>query len=241
MILDASTCMRHRCAGAFSAILILRHAVVDGGFDPHTLRKRIESEVVKSVRFDDEAKEFGFSANHFELARLALIALADEVTQVADSRCDYSSPPPPNEKSLLQQRHFRWDLGHRFYEELDRLLKPTSLSEVNHAVLEVFALCLSLGFRGKYDAFDIAGYEAMHRRVNDKLRHPPLAGPPHVGGIAWPRPRGTGPWGLWALGTVLLFCTVMLVTYRSHLVVEAEAVVDALHDLEVPPPPKADS
>ncbi len=241
MNVDASTCMRHRCAGAISAILILSHAVVDGGFDPHTLRKRIESEVINNVRLDDEAKELGFSASHFELARLALIALADEGTQVADSQCDYSSPPPPNEKSLLQQRHFRWDLGHRFYEELDQLLKPTSLSEVNHAVLEVFALCASLGFRGKYEAFDIAGYEAMRRRVNDKLRHPPLAGPPDVGGVAWPRPTRTGPWGLWTAGVVLLFCTVMLATYRSRLAVEAQAVVEALHDLETPPPPKADS
>jgi len=240
--MDALTCMRAHTAGAFSSILILRHAVVDGGFDPHVLRKRIESEIVNNARLDDEARELGFSAKHFELVRLALIGLADEVTQASDSRCDYSSPPPPNERSLLQQRHFRWDLGHRFFEELDVLLKPTSLGEVDHAVLEVFALCLSFGFRGKYEAFDIAGYEAMHRRVADKLRHPPLAGPPRIVGVPWPRPRPLGPWGLWVGGAMLLFCVAMLATYRGHVAAEAGKVRDVLHNLEVPAlPTKVDS
>lgn len=238
--MDAGACMRHHCAGAFSAILLLRHAVVDGGFDPHALRKRIEFEIFQMVRWDQEAEEIGFRPKHFERVHLALVALADEVTQVADSRCDYSSPPPPNEKSLLQQKHFRWDLGQRFFQELDLLLKPMKLGEVDHAVLEVFALCLSLGFRGKYEAFGIAGYEAMRRRVNHKLRHPPIAGPPQVVGIPWPQSRPQPPWGLWTGGIVLVFCVTMLMTVQGHIVAQAGSVSDALRDLEVAPP-KVDS
>ncbi len=238
--MDASTCIRRHCAGAFSAILLLRHAVADGGFDPYALRKRIEFEIFLTVRWDQEADALGFRPKHFEQIHLALVALADEVTQVSDSRCDYSSPPPAGEKSLLQQKHFQWDLGQRFFQELDVLLRPMKLAEVDHAVLEVFALCLSLGFRGKYEAFGIAGYEAMRRRVNDKLRHPPLEGPPLVVGAPWPRPRPGLAWGLWTTGVVLLFCVAMLMTFQGHIVAQAGAVRDALHDLEVTSP-KVDS
>lgn len=238
--MDAGTCIRRHCAGAFSAILLLRHAVIDGGFDPHALRKKIEFEIFQTVRWDQEADAIGFRPKHFELIHLALVALADEVTQVSDSRCDYSSPPPPGEKSLLQQKHFRWDLGQRFFQELEILLKPMKLAEVDHAVLEVFALCLSLGFRGKYEALGIDGYEEMRRRVNDKLRLPPIGGPPEVVGVPWPRPRLGPAWGLWASGIVLLFCMALLMTFQGHIVAQAGAVSDALQDLQAASP-KVDS
>lgn len=231
--MDASQWIRRRCAPALSNIFLLQRAVEVGGVDPLALRARIEASIVNGVQWDEEARDCGFTAAHVQRLRLALVATADEITQRSGSRCDYSAPPPPNEPSLLQQKYFKaWKAGHTFFEELDATIKPPRMSPVERAILELFALCLSLGIRGKYEAHDIAGYEAMRARVSEKLRMEPIPGPPRTPSIAWPRPTPMGRWPLWVAVAVLIFTATLLLTYRAALADQAVALRDFLHALQ---------
>lgn len=231
--MDPSQWIRRRCAPALSNIFVLQRAVEVGGVDPLALRGRIEASIVSAIQWDEDARECGFTAAHVQRVRLALIATADEITQRTGSRCDYSAPPPPNEPSLLQQKYFKaWKAGHTFFEELDATIKPPRMSAVERALLELFALCLSFGIRGKYEAHDIAGYEAMRARVAEKLRMEPMPGPPLPPAVAWPRPAPLGSWPLWISAAVVIFTMAMLVTYRAELGDQARSLRDFLHGLQ---------
>lgn len=230
--MDPSRWIRSRCAPALTHIILLRRAVEAGGVDPHALRARIEGAIVNSIQWDEDARTAGFTAAHVQRVRLALIASADEITQRRDSRCDYSAPPPPNEPSLLQQKYFKaWKAGHTFFEELDVTLKEPRPSEVERAILELFALCLALGIRGKYEAHDISGYEAMRARVADKLRLEPIVGPPLAAAVPWPHPAPIRRWPLWIGLSALIFSGAMLLTYRLELGRHASGLRDFLQQI----------
>jgi type IV/VI secretion system ImpK/VasF family protein len=216
----ATPWLREAVADALSQILLLQRAVATGGFDPHALRRAIEAAVLK-IRLDDHARALGFTPELLRRVRLALIATADEITQRDGSLADYSAPPPANETPLLQQKYLGGIIrgGHSFFEELDAAIDARRPTDPESAVLEVFALCIALGFRGKYAARDLAGYEAMRSRVNDKLRRPlalPDTPPPTVA-HRWPRPERPTRLLLYVALLCALFSAAMLATYHAAL------------------------
>lgn len=228
---NASDWLRQQTAPALSTVFLLLHAVKHGGFDPHLLRRELDVALGK-LRLDEPARSFGFTTEHLRHVQLALVAAADEFTQNPGSRCNYSAPPPAGELPLLQQKYFnnRTDLGHFFFESLKTLLDKHSPSPVEHAVLEVFALCINLGFHGKYEAFDLDGYEAIKTRLFAKLRStlalpegPPLAAP-----APWPAVPRPGRLMLWAAGATLLFATALFFTYRAEVTRSAVHLQDNL-------------
>ncbi len=212
--------LRAAIAEALSLIMLLERGVVSGGFDPHTLRRAIEAAILK-IKLDDRARALEFNADMLQRVRLALIVTADEITQRHGSRADYSAPPPPGEQPLLQQKFFGGIIrgGHSFFEELDTAIANRRPGDAELAVIEVFALCIALGFRGTYNARDLVGYEAMRSRVNDKLRRP-LAlhdAPPPVLPVRWPRPRPQPRVLLWIALLCAGFSATMLLTYHREL------------------------
>ncbi|HRI07676.1 MAG TPA: DotU family type IV/VI secretion system protein [Nannocystaceae bacterium] len=221
--------LRQAIAPALSNILLLQRAAERGGFDPHLLRRELDAALTK-LRLDPVARDLGFTPEHIQRVRVALITAADEFTQRPGSRCDYSRPPPAGEVPLLQQKYFqnRIDLGNRFFDELKAVLDKHSPSPVEHAALEVFALCIALGVRGMYEAFDLDGYEAIRTRLVAKLRTN-LAlpeGPPQLPPAPWPaRPRST-PLLLAVAASIVLFVTTLYLQYRA----ETARSADILHD-----------
>ncbi len=232
--MQATRWMRELVADSFSLIFLLERAVRTGGVDPFALRQAFEAAVVR-VKYDDRARGLGFTPEQLRRVRLALIATADEITQRPGSRVNYSTPEPPGQPPLLQQKHFNGTTiaGHTFFEELSVTIDSRSASEPEAAVLEAFAVCLAFGFRGKYDAHDIEGYEAMRARVNDKLRRS-LAVPvelPVATPSPWPRVRSSSAPLLWIGGLSLLFAAAMLLTYDLVLSADAQTLRGALEDL----------
>lgn len=232
--INATRWLREAVAEALSLALVLQRAVTTGGFDPYALRRALEAAILK-IKLDDEARALGFTAELLRRVRLALIATADEIAQRPGSRADYSAPPPPGELPLLQQKYFNntTSAGHHFFEELAATIDARRPGDAESAVIEVFAVCLALGFRGKYEAHDIAGHEAMRNRVTDKLRRalavpelPPVSPP-----ARWPLPpRGSGL--LAAVAAVAaLFAAALLLTYQAELSADAEALRGHLEDL----------
>jgi len=236
---QATRWLRERVADAFSLIFLLERTVRIGGLDPHELRKVLEAAVVR-VKYDDRARTLGFTPEHMNRVRLALIATADEITQRPGSRINYAAPPPPGQPPLLQQKHFNGTTiaGHTFFAELAQTIDSRVASEPEAAVLEVYAVCLAFGFRGKYEAHDIEGYEVMRARLNDKLRRS-LAIPveiPAAPSSPWPKLRSLHAPLLWIGGLAVLFALAMLLTYHLVLAADASASGQRLDELFVTSP-----
>ena len=223
--------LRSAIAEAISLIMTLGHAVTHGGFDPLALRRGIEAAVLK-IKLDERARALEFTAGMLQRVRLALLVTADEISQRRGSLADYSASPPPGEQPLLQQKYLGGVIrgGHSFFEELDAAIASRRPADAEFAVIEVFALCIALGFRGKYDARDLVGYEAMRTRVNDKLRRP-LAlhdTPPPVPQVRWPQPRPGSRALLWVALVCVGFGVAMHLTYHAALDADVETLRAAL-------------
>lgn len=230
----ASDWLRPQIAPALSNILLLQRAAESGGLDPHLLRREIDASVGK-IRLDEPARALGFTTEHIARIHVALITAADEFTQRPGSRCNYSTPPPPGQLPLLQQKYFnnRIDLGNRFFDELKAVIDKHSPTPAEHAVLEVFALCIALGVRGMYEAYDLDAYEAVRTRLFAKLR-PTLVlpdGPPPSTPAPWPAPPRHSRLLLWAAGFTVLFTVALLLTYRAEFARSAAELRDRLENL----------
>ncbi len=229
--MHATRWLREAIAEAISLVMVLQRAVVLGGFDPYALRRAMEAAILR-VKLDDRARALGFTAELMRRVRLALIATADEITQRPGSLADYSAPPPPGEFPLLQQKYCGGIIqtGHTFFKELDATIESRHPDDAEAAVIEVFALCLALGFRGKYEARDIAGYEAMRARVNDKLHHG-LAVPDEPARLTparWPLPPRPSRLLAWIGLLSAVFGAAMLLTYHRDLGDDARTLRERL-------------
>jgi type VI protein secretion system component VasF len=93
-------------------------------------------------------------------------------------------------------------------------------------VIEVFALCLALGFRGKYEARDIAGYEAIRKRLYAKLSSnlALIDGPPQLPPAPWPARHRPNHLPLWIAATAALFTAALLLQARAETTRLAESL-----------------
>lgn len=233
-MLHANDWLRRQIASTLSHILVLQRAVEVGGVEPHALRRELDAAIGK-LRLDEPGRALGFTPEHMRRVRLALVTAADEFTQRPRSRCDYTTPPPSGEVPLLQQKYFEntTELGVRFFAELKGIIDTHSPSPVEHAVLEVFALCIALGVRGMYESYDLDGYEAARARLFAKLR-PTLAlppgGPPGLPPAPWPAAPRTRPLVLWAAGFTVFFAAALLYTYRTEIAHNAAELRERLDE-----------
>lgn len=123
-------------SGLFTLVLQLRDA--KGFGDPMKLREEIMNLVKQS---DREAELLDLPWDSIQDARFAVIAFIDEVLIDAEwlGRQEWDENP-------LQLQYFNiTDAGSEFFDRLDRLKKNAAL---HHEELEVYYLCMSLGFKG---------------------------------------------------------------------------------------------
>ena len=193
-------------AGAFTPVfsLVLQIRASDDLGDPTALRQRIEALLSESAQ---TARRIGASDADVDEATFCLIAFLDEAILASNwhGRDSWSAQP-------LQLAHYdRYDAGEQFFNRLKTLLDTGG----RRAVLEVYYLCLALGFKGRYA---IQGREVLRRLVDDL--HGRLEAGNQAGALA---PRGTSrevaaqaekaglpTWALW-LGAAALVALVYLV------------------------------
>lgn len=126
------------CSEAFSLVFHIRSGKDPG--HPDDLRKGI-SLLFRDL--DKQAKRCGYSEEDVKATRYALCALIDEI--VLNSRWSFRDQW---KDEPLQQEYFKdYMAGERFFDLLERVRRK-GRSEVN--LLEVFCMCLILGFQGKY-------------------------------------------------------------------------------------------
>ena len=120
------------------------------------------------LRLDEDARALGLRSEHIAAVRSALAALLDE-----------SAAQTPGSEPWRDHLFSRVGLprsanvGHEFFVELERRLSLPASDPADLAVLQVHALCLLLGFRGRYGArVDAAETEILHllRRLQLRLR-----------------------------------------------------------------------
>ena len=137
------------------------------------LRRQIDNHL-KQVEARGAAS--GYSAQQLEDARFALAAFADETVLAGGSpmRQEWERYP-------LQLEYFKEAFaGTKFFDRLDNLLKQP---EQQADVIEVYYLCLILGFKGKYHIYledqlpGVIENVAQHLRRVGRLR--PTALSPH--------------------------------------------------------------
>ena len=213
------------CTDLFAFALSLRAAADPG--DAERLFANVTSLLEK---LGTAARERGVDSAHLEAARYALCALLDET--VLGSRWQikeqwFSRP--------LQMAFFGdFTAGEQFFQRLAALRQD---ARHNADAIEVYAMCLAAGFRGKYA--DLAGMQKVAdllAELNDELRRVrgvtarTLSKPVPAGQALPGQVRRVPVWILMAIGAgvvlVLLFVLDALLASQASTFLE-EGVVGA--------------
>jgi type VI secretion system protein ImpK len=168
---------------------------------------------------DGDAKRAGYAPEDVNLAIFATVAFLDESVLNSSQPMFADWPRRP-----LQEELFGGHMaGELFYQYLDQLLRRPDSEDVAD-VLEVFQLCLLLGFRGRYSHTDPS---ALHRLTTEtqakiaRIRGPLGRLSPHwkpLDDEAIPRSRD--PWLrplAAAAGVALVLALGLYVGYRASL------------------------
>ena len=121
-------------------ILVLQLRSANDYGDAEVLKTRVYE---LFERFESNARKFGIDNDKTRLAKFALVAFLDEtiISSSWSQKEAWLSDP-------LQIKLFEtFNAGEEFFNFLNELSQKTS---ANKEVLEVYYLCLSLGFKGKY-------------------------------------------------------------------------------------------
>jgi len=191
-----------------------------GGLQPsNDFRQRINSFL---SQMEQQALSIGFKDTQIHAVKFALVAFTDEAVLAGrfHSLQDWGSNP-------LQLEHFGDALaGVKFFDRLDAMLKnPQQEAEV----IEVYYLCLLLGFKGKYHSIFEDQLPGVIGGVEDKLRSVGRLGKnilaPHWLAKDQPGPpppaEELSPWVKWTgaatLGTVALAYLIYNLILTSNL------------------------
>ncbi len=149
-----------------------------------------------------EAARRGYAADDVRLATFAVVAFLDESILNSNNPLFTDWPRMPLQEELFGTHQ----AGEMFFNCIDRLMaKGDSPQSVD--VLEIFDLCLWLGFRGRYSMSGQEAVRSVASTVMEKLQH--LRGRPGALAPHWmlpkdaPRPPASDPWV-----RALLFCTL---------------------------------
>jgi type VI secretion system protein ImpK len=142
-------------SGLFSLILSLRTSAAYGA--ESDLRKKIGEYL---DRMDSEGHLAGVAREDLEAAKFPLVAFIDET--ILNSH--WEGREAWRERPLQLDKYGETVAGERFFERLERL---RAQGEAKAELLEIYYLCLSLGFEGKYK---ILGKEKLRALIDDLRR-----------------------------------------------------------------------
>jgi type VI secretion system protein ImpK len=145
---------------AFTSVARLR-ANKQIATDAESFRTRIK-QVLSTA--EQEAKTAGYSADYTRYALFALIALLDETILNCGQAMFANWPLKP-----LQQEVFGVHMaGELFFQYLQQLLTLPDTPDLAD-LLEVFNLCLLLGFKGRYAAAQGGDLNALSKKLTQRI------------------------------------------------------------------------
>ncbi len=183
--------------------------------DAQSFRQRVKQLLTLA---DDEARRAGYAPEYVRLAVFAYIAFLDESVLNSGLPIFAEWPRQPLQEEIFGE-HVAGETFFRYLQELMARQDSPELADV----LEVFALCMLLGFRGKYSAGGQATLQALVNAVQEKvLRIRGGRGElssfwrPPADEIAAPRDRWVRRLAIVALATLAL-ALVLFVVYTLSL------------------------
>lgn len=135
-------------------MLILQLRSTNQYGNPDTLKTRVNE---MFERFEREARNAGIDNEKITEAKFALVAFLDEtiISSQWNQKASWLSNP-------LQIEMFdTFNAGEEFFAHLNELRQRSS---TNKDVLEIYYLCLALGFKGKYQ---LQSPESLRRIIDD--------------------------------------------------------------------------
>lgn len=204
-------------------ILILQLRSTNDYGDPVVLNNHI-SEMFN--KFERDARMASIDNEKIQLAKFALIAFLDEtiISSSWNRKDSWLSEP-------LQLKLFEtFNAGEEFFDHLNKLRQRTSS---NKDVLEIFFLCLTLGFKGKYQ---LQSPENLRRIIDDLNMelHPEMYklidtispnGKPHDTFIETAKSKI--PLWIYPLGVVII-CLVFYVLMSTSISSKASDVIEII-------------
>ncbi|HSC30167.1 MAG TPA: DotU family type IV/VI secretion system protein [Gemmatimonadaceae bacterium] len=178
---------------------------------------------------EQQARQAGYADEDVRLVLYAVVTFLDESVLNSTQPMFADWPRKP-----LQDEIFGGHLGGElFFQNLQYLLARPD-SEDGADVLEVFQLCLLLGFHGRYSASDGGELHALMSRVAEKMQRirgpygelspswkPPAGDIPSTGGDVWSKRLGI------AMIAVFLIAAALFGIYTASLRSSVAAVHDA--------------
>ena len=190
-----------------------RQAVADAG----SFRNQIKGAIGAA---EAEATRRGYTADDVRLATFAVVAFLDESILNSNNPLFADWPRMPLQEELFGTHQ----AGEMFFQCIDRLMaKGDSPQSVD--VLEIYDLCLWLGYRGKYSMSGQEAARSVASTVAEKVQH--LRGGPRPLAPNWAPPKdvvqekSSDPWVRALLfGTMgaLLFAILFFVGFKFALI-----------------------
>lgn len=202
--------MTENLAVAFQELLTVL-VRLRAGRQPVTNAETFRSQILRALgEADQKAKNLGYSGGDIRLAAFAYVAFLDE--SVLNLRNPVFSDWV--RKPLQEQLFGRHTAGEIFFDELKEVLSRPD-SDATADLLDVFCLCLRLGFLGRYSVVGRGEARVWAAKAEEKIQRirktsalAPRAKPPA------PPPalkRAAGPWGKIAIGSCAAAALLFLV------------------------------
>jgi type VI secretion system protein ImpK len=184
--------------------------------DPQAFRRQITGALTS---IGEEATRRSYSGEDTRVATFAIVAFLDEsiLNSGKPAFADWLRTP------LQQQLFGVHEAGDIYFRNIERLLARSDSQELAD-VLEVYQLCLLLGFRGRHSAGSVAELRAVTQSITEKIRRirgrttlpffPHLAPPGEA-----PRPLAD-PWlrrFLWGAAACWTLAVLLFVVYKLSL------------------------
>ncbi|HEX9109505.1 MAG TPA: DotU family type IV/VI secretion system protein [Longimicrobiales bacterium] len=183
--------------------------------DAASFRQRVKQLLTAA---DEQARRAGYSAEYVRLAVYAYIAFLDESVLNCGLPIFAEWPRQPLQEEVFGEHM----AGETFFRHLDELLRRQDSPDLAD-VLEVFLLCLLLGFKGKFSAGGQGTLHALAAACQEKILRirggrtelSPAWRPP-ADAIAVPR----DPWVkrlAWAAVGMVALALVLFIVYKLML------------------------
>jgi len=175
--------------------------------DPYAFRAQLWAGVKQA---DEEARRRGYSADDIELAVFAVVAYLDESVLSLRSPVFADWPRQP----MQEERYGHHIAGEIFFQNLTKLMGRTDSQELAD-LLEVYYLCLLLGFAGRYAMGGRGDLRAIVMQTGDRIQRIRQTGAEFAPNWRLPQegvPRtGADPWVMrLAIGAGISFALVVV-------------------------------
>jgi type VI secretion system protein ImpK len=166
-----------------------------------------------------EAIQKGYSPEDAGLAVFAVVAFLDESVLSSNNPAFADWSRRPLQEELFQKGHVA---GEAFFQQLDRLLGRRHSEELAD-LLEVYYLCLLLGYKGRYSVSEPAAIREIKGTVGEKIaqiRGPASPISPSAVPVDSVAPGRSDPWIrrlVWASVASLLLALALFVVFKLQL------------------------